>query len=84
MALKPQRCHNHIHCRLKIKNYSHGHMKCFLNCQKYSCPKDMALFPAATDYKIPLVIGGRQKQVQQICSVPSPGASLNFSAPEMR
>jgi len=62
MALKPNRCHNHIHCRFKIKNYSHGHMKYFLNCQKYQSSKDMALFPAAADYKTPLFTRGRQKQ----------------------
>ena len=62
MALKTKKCHNHIQCGFKIKNYSHRHMKLFLNCQKYSSSKDMALFPATTDYKTPLVTGGRQIQ----------------------
>jgi len=39
-------------------------MKYFLNCQKYSSSEDMALFPAATDYKTPLLTGSRQKQGQ--------------------
>jgi len=60
MALKPKRCHNHMHYRFKIKNYSDAHMKSFLNCQKYSSSEDMAPFPGATDYKTPLVTGGRQ------------------------